>query len=191
MHTSTSLRQDMFDILIDGAQSDRSALFATSRHERVGIVVTTPLGGVGAAFLIQLGITAYYEASGTSRNGNPHYPEIYFFHLGGPHGDFSMMDAWPARKEIFLPDDGAAALSAINSHAITHLLLPDEPARTAPHDFVEPNAALDRLERCFLYDPSGRTADANIEIRLLDRGPLEDIESVIHLPEAIKILVEQ
>lgn len=189
MHTAFSLKQEMFEVTINGARANRDALFWPHRHERVGVVVTSSFGGLGASHLIQLGITAYYDTLGTGRQGNPHYPELYFFHVGGAHGEYSLMDSWPSRKQIYLPDDGPAVLASINSHAITHLLLPDEPDRDALHSFVEPNAALDRLERCFLYDPTGRTREGDLAIRAIDRSVSADILNTIHLREAMMELV--
>ncbi len=189
MHTAYSLKKSMFSVSISGTPADPDAVFEPEASQRIGVVVTSPLGALGASFLIQLGITAYYDVPNKPRMGNPHYPELYIFHLGGAFGDFSMFDAWPIRKQVFLPNDGAAALASINSHAITHLLLPDEPERTGMHDFVEPNAALDRLRRCFVYDPSGRTRNGEIAIRALDLKVNEDIRAMIRPHEAVASLL--
>lgn len=190
MHTATSLKQEMFEISINGVRATRGRIFCAHRHERIGVVVTSPFGALGAAFLIQLGITAYYDVRNANRQSNPHYPELYFFHVGGAHGEYSLMDAWPSRKQVYLPDDGPAILEAINSHAITHLILPDEPDRDALHAFVEPNAALDRLERCYLYDPCGRTQGADLAIRAVDKRVSRDIYHTINLREAMTTLVD-
>jgi hypothetical protein len=189
MHTAYVLKQEMFEVEVNGDRASREALFSAARHERIGVVVTSPLGGFGASLMIQLGITAYYNAPNTNRYANPHYPEVYFFHAGGSFGDYSLMDAWPARKQIFLSNDGDEILASLNSHAITHLLVPDEAARDAVLGFTEPNAALDRLEKCFLYDPSGRTRHADIAIRALDRSVLKDVDETINLREALDDLV--
>lgn len=189
MHTATSLKKEMYEVTVNGQRASREQLFAAHRYERIGVVVTSPLGGLGASFLVQLGITAYYDVPHTGRDGNPHYPELYFFHVGGAFGEYSLLDAWPSRKQIYLKDDGPAALAAINSHAITHLILPDEPERDALHSFIEPNAALDRLERCFLYDPSGRTAQSNVSIRALNKRVSSDIFHTIDLGESMAKLV--
>lgn len=190
MHTFWKLKERMFTIEIEEACSHRSAIFSGHRHERLGVVVTTPLGGLGASLFMQLGITAYYDGRET-RQVNPHYPELYVFHVGGSFGEYSLFDAWPARKQVFLPNDGALALATINNCGITHLLLPDEPAREERHNFIEPNAALDRLERCFLYSPTGKTVDANISIRTEERSVLDDVFNIINLKQAIHELVSQ
>ena len=189
MHTAFTLTEEMFTVEIDGQAVDRSALFAGTRHERIGVVVTTPLGGLGASFLVQLGITAYYDADRSSRLVNPHYPELYFFHAGGSFGEYSVLDAWPARKQVYLSDHGDELLGSINSHAITHLLLPDTMTLESVLGFAEPNAATDRLERCFLYHPSGRVPNGNISIHSHDPGSLEDITAVINLPDVLPAMV--
>jgi hypothetical protein len=55
-------------------------------------------------------------------------------------------------------DAAEDVLESINSHAITHLAVPDGPPNPAEHRFKEPAAAFDRLERCFVFEPSGRVA---------------------------------
>ena len=55
----------------------------------------------------------------------PVYPEIYLFHIGGPHGDFSYFDFWPPRKEVQVAaSQPVSLLEAINAHGITRLAMP-------------------------------------------------------------------
>ena len=61
MHTARSLAVENFSIEIEGRQVQREALFAGQAHERFGIVVTSPLGALGASLLID----------GTSGLGDP------------------------------------------------------------------------------------------------------------------------
>ena len=68
--------------------------------DRFGIVVTEPLGGLGGSLLLQLAIAKFYSVRPDRRASVPVYPEIYLFHVGGPHGDFSYFDFWPPRKEV-------------------------------------------------------------------------------------------
>ena len=189
MHTAFTLKSEMFDVEINGRPADRSAFFAAKRHERIGVVVTSPLGGLGASFMVQLGITAYYDADRSGRMVNPHYPEVYFFHAGGSFGEYSVLDAHPARKQVYLNFDGDEILASVNSHAITHLLLPEDMKLDSALGFAEPNAATDRLEHCFLYAPSGRVHDGDVAIRSQDPVPLEDIAAVMNLREALPEMV--
>jgi hypothetical protein len=179
MHTATSLSVEHFSIEIAGHRASREALFAGRPHERFGIVVHTPLGALGASLLIELAVTAYYDARDRRRRTQPLYPEIYAFHVGGRYGNYSPMDFWPARKEVFLGDAAEDVLESINSHAITHLAVPDGAPNPAEHRFKEPAAAFDRLERCFVYDPSGRVAGGEIAIRALHKSLWTDVDYVI------------
>lgn len=179
MHTAQSLAVENFSIEIEGRQVSREALFAGPAHERFGIVVTSPLGALGASLLIELAVTAYYDCAGRERRAQPLYPEIYAFHVGGRFGNYGPMDFWPARKELFLAGGAAEVLEAINSHAITHLAVPAGPPQATAHRFKEPATALDRLERCFLYDPSGRVSDGEITIRALHPSLWADVDYVI------------
>ena len=62
MHTAVQLNQTMLEVQIDGAVKDSEALLAEwGPYDRLGLVVTEPLGAVGASHLIQLAITAFYD----------------------------------------------------------------------------------------------------------------------------------
>jgi hypothetical protein len=79
----------------------------------------------GASLLLQLAIAKFYEVRPERRAGTPVYPEIYLFHVGGPHGDFSYFDFWPPRKEVQVAAaEPVALLEAVNAHAITRLAMP-------------------------------------------------------------------
>ncbi len=179
MHTAQSLAVENFSIEIEGRQVQREALFAGQAHERFGVVINSPLGALGASLLIELAVTAYYDAPGRERRSKPLYPEIYAFHVGGRFGNYGPMDFWPARKELFLAGDAAEVLESINSHAITHLAVPAGLPQPTAHRFKEPDTAHDRLERCFLYDPCGRVSDGEITIRALHPSLWADVDYVI------------
>ena len=77
MHTAVQLNQTMFEVQIDGAVTDSEALLAEwGPYDRLGVVVTEPLGAVGASHLIQLAITAFYDQRPSRRAENAHYPEV-------------------------------------------------------------------------------------------------------------------
>jgi hypothetical protein len=152
--------------------SDREALLDYRLHDRLGVVVTSPLGGLGASLMIQLATTAYYDAR-PARRSEPSYADIYVFHVGGRQGDFSNFDLRPSRKEVFIPEQ-KDVLGTINAHAITHLVVPDAPVRSVNHVFKEPEAARDRIRHCFAYSPSGRAHNADIALNALDHRMVED-----------------
>lgn len=175
MHTARQLDRAAFAVRIDGRPAEREDVLPDwGEHDRLGVVVTEPFGAVGAAHLIQLAITSYYDVRPQRRRGAPRgtddrnpeaiYPEIYLFHVGGRYGDHSAFDFWPARKEVLLPPDPRVVLDAINDRAITRLLVPDRSPAAVEHEFKEPAAARERISGAFAYAADGRTADADVEI---------------------------
>ncbi|MFT3863296.1 MAG: hypothetical protein QM729_03415 [Solirubrobacterales bacterium] len=174
MHTALQLAREHFEIRIEGKEATREELLPEwGPHDRLGIVVRDPYAAVGACHLIQLSITAFYDAvparRAAARSRDPLdprsiYPEVYAFHVGARHGDLSYLDVWPARKEILVADDPRQVLDAVNTAAITRLLVPDLTARPVEHEWKEPAAARERIVSAFLYDASGRTAGADVEI---------------------------
>jgi hypothetical protein len=165
MHTVTLLQSAMFDIEIDGAASDvRGLLPDWHIHDRLGLVIDEPLGGLGATHLIQAAITCFYNAAERRRGALTLYPEIYAFHFGGGQGSLAAFDFWPARREVILSDDPRDLLDAINDRGITRLAVPDRPERAVEFRPKEVDTALDRLQSAFVYTPTGRTADADVKI---------------------------
>jgi hypothetical protein len=165
MHTAQLLRAEMFAVQIDGKASNRETLLDWQVQDRLGIVVTAPLGAIGASLMIQLAITAYYDKL-PDRRHSPHYPELYIFNVGGRYGDHSTMDVRPARKQLFLSEP-KALVGAVNAHAITHLLVPDGAICDIGYTYLESEAASERIRHCFAYDSTGRvrTPDITIEAR--------------------------
>ena len=104
MHAASQLFVEAFEVQVEGERVSPDTVFPDwSPLDRFGIVVTEPLGGLGASLLIQLAIAMFYSVRPDRRAGTPVYPEIYLFHVGGPHGDFSYFDFWPPRKEVRVP----------------------------------------------------------------------------------------
>lgn len=175
MHTALQLCAEDFGIEIDGAPGNLASLFPDWQpHDRFGIVVHEPYGAIGASYLIQASIVAFYDVRPQRRTGRgpgivePNdvaiYPEIYVFHVGGRHGDYSMFDFWPARKEVFVEADPREVLDTINDRAITRLAVPDGPSMTVAHEYKEPAAARDRIESVFVYSATGRVELPSITI---------------------------
>ena len=187
MHTALQLSSDHFEVLHNGHQSNREEILPQwAAHDRLGIVVTEPFGAVGASHLIQLSITAYYDVrpsrrAGKAREEDPNavYPEIYLFHVGGPHGDHSAYDFWPARKEVLVDDDPLAVLDAINDRAITRLLVPDVASVPVEHQWKEPAVARDRIVSAFAYSPSGAVRSPEWQVRGLRKSTETNIDMVL------------
>jgi hypothetical protein len=166
LHTIALLRSEMFDVIVDGKRSFIDEVMpGWHLHDRLGLVIDEPLGGLGASHLVQIAITSFYDAQERRRGELSVYPEIYAFHLGRGHGSHAAFDFWPARREVILSDDPCDLLDAINDRGITRLVVPDREAR--PLDFrpKEVDTALDRIHSAFAYHPSGRTQKSDIDIR--------------------------
>jgi hypothetical protein len=165
MHTAGQLDKSMFDVKIRGQASTREALLPRWQpHDRLGVIVHDPLGGVGASLLVQIAITAFYDARPGRRRGRPIYPEIYLFHVGGQYGNYGYFDYWPPRKEVFVDNKPASVLSSVNERGISRLLVPDRDPSTVDHDRWERSAAEDRILSAFAYSAGGRVRNADVEV---------------------------
>jgi hypothetical protein len=165
MHVVTLLKADMFDVTIDGKPASiAEALPDWNAHDRFGLVIDDPLGGIGATHLLQIAITSFYDVKPSRRNELTVYPEIYAFHIGKGYGAHAPYDFWPARRELITSRDHREVLDAINDRGITRLAVPDRPQREVVHRPKEVDAALDRIASAFVYDPSGRVADPDLVI---------------------------
>lgn len=184
MHTLDQLSIMQFDLRINGEPVAIDQLLQWGSHDRLGVVMTEPFGALGASMAIQLAIASYFDFDGGVRRGRGHYAEIYLFHVGGRWGDFSLYDFWPARREVFVENDPKQVLGAINSHGITHLLVPDGVQDIVEHDFKEPEGAFERLKVCLAYGADGMVADADVEITSAEPITLENMVATLW-PEAL------
>ncbi|MBN3454896.1 hypothetical protein [Mycolicibacterium sp.] len=175
MHTALQLHAEDFLVEIDGAPGTLASLLPDWQpFDRFGVVVHEPYGAVGASYLIQAAIVAFYDVRPQRRAGRgpgiaePNdlaiYPEIYVFHVGGRYGDYSMFDFWPARKEVFVESDPRLVLDAVNDRAITRLAIPDGRPMPVEHEYKEPAAARDRITSVFVYSATGQVERPTITI---------------------------
>jgi hypothetical protein len=190
MHTATQLDRSLFEVTCDGTASSREELLPDwAPHDRLGIVVTEPFGGIGASQLIQLAITAFYDVR-PSRRGrvrseygqaqpNGCYPDIYLFHAGGPHGDHSWFDFWPARKEVFVARHARAMLDAINDRAITRLAVPDGEPTPVQHELQESGAARDRIVTALAYSATGRVDNPTFQVAGLSERTEANVKNIL------------
>jgi hypothetical protein len=194
MHVADQLFVEAFEVQIGGERVSPEAIFPNwSLLDRFGIVVSEPLGGLGASLLLQVAIANFYSVRPDRRAGMPVYPEIYLFHIGGPHGDFSYFDFWPPRKEVQVAaSQPVSLLEAINAHGITRLAMPlgdigaESALRTGPSTWAEQASAMERLRSCFVYASDGHVADGDVQISSRDPRVQENIAaSVTPLPGAI------
>lgn len=174
MHMATLIDASMFAIRLDDEPATRDdVLPGWGPGDRLGIVVREPFGSLGASLLIQLAVTAFYDAAPARRDAEPQYPEIYLFHVGGRFGDHRPFDFWPPRKEVFVADDPLKLIEALNDRAITFLTLPQVPMDGSKTDaaleqsgapWSEQNSFRERTKSVILYSPDGRVDNGNMTI---------------------------
>ena len=129
--------------------------------DRLGVVVTSPLGGVGAAGLILAWVANYYQALRERQYEPPSYPGIYLFHVDRRWGDHSMLDVWPSRKEVVV-SGSEQLVDAIEDRAISAIAVPDSTERRST---IEPNHNVrQRLRWAFAYDAAGRASNSNLSV---------------------------
>jgi hypothetical protein len=198
MH-SAELYPDFFEIEIDGKQATFDELLPErNRFDRFGIVVTEPLGSLGASLLLQTGTAHWYDIKPERRDTAPVYPDNYAFHVGGPHGAHTGMDFWPARKEVFVrAADPVALLTQINDKAITRLVIPEGPQGDLDRltwgqsTWVEQASAWDRISSVFAYSSSGEVPDADVVLREKHPRVERDPNNAFYLPVTATTLLKQ
>lgn len=196
MHVSVLCRSELFTAQTRGRPSDPQVILPDwTRHDRLGVVMSSPLGAVGASLMIQLAVALSYEAQPQRREDQ--YPPVFLFHVGGRFGDFSPMDVWPPRREVFVPADPYALLGALNDRGITRLLLPEageepddstvsaEPWRSrdwirrSPSGWTDGSSFSEHLASAYLYSPCGRTAQGETVLSSSDPECEAMVEDVL------------
>jgi hypothetical protein len=180
MHVRTQIKDTFFEVAVDESVVTPAELFpGWHRHDRFGMVIHHPLGGVGASHLSQLAAWSFYEADVRRRTELRIYPESYAFHVGGGRGSMAAFDYWPMRHQVIVDNDAGAVLEAINDRGITRLAVPDTSLRDHSFHEKEISAAHDLWAQVFAYSPSGRTRDGNVSIRGRDRRSEVDPRKVL------------
>jgi hypothetical protein len=163
VHTATYLNRSIISAKLAGEAVALDEVFpAWSEHDRLGIVVDSAYGVVGASLLIQAASLLFYEVKPRRRDAVKRYPELYALLIERPVGDLAMFDFYPRRREVVVPRDGAAVLDAINDRAITRLVVIDGPPREHRYGWDERNSALDRIVSAYAYSPTGRVAGGDL-----------------------------
>jgi len=194
MHTASQIQVEMFECAVGGASVLPLEVLGDFDHSsRLGVVMTDPFGAVGASLLIQLYILGFYELRPERRLGDATYPEIYLFHCGGQFGSHSAFDFWPRRREVFISAQPEDVLAGLNSHAITHVLVPEGvTGGEVGWGYTDPGAAYDRIQACYTYSPSGRVqnSDENISIHAIHEALIENTNSTIRPETHVRYIEE-
>jgi hypothetical protein len=164
MHSSKELSSAMFAPEVAGRAATLADIFpGFDGRDRLGVVVRSPGGALGASALILAAVTAFYDLERARGGAFFRYPDYFLFHVGAPVGPYGMLDIWPDHKEVAVPaGDPEALLRAINDRAVTRLLVEDGPPG-APA-FARATLASVGLRSALAYAPDGRTGRADIAI---------------------------
>ena len=165
MHSSRELRSSSFEVRVDGRPGGIRDLFeGFGEQDRLGLVMSSPCGAVGASTLIAATITAFYDFHRARGEEFFVYPDYYLFHVGRPLGDHARLDVWPRRKEVVVREEPQAILEAIDDRAISRLVVEDGGPADGGLDDEVVASARGRIRTCLAYSPAGRVADADVEI---------------------------
>jgi hypothetical protein len=165
VHSARELRSSAFEITVAGQEARLTDLFeGFGEHDRLGVIIGRPGGGLGASALITASITAFYDLQRARGPDFFIYPDYYAFHLGRPFGDHSRLDIWPAHKEVVVPAEAQEVLRAVNDRAITRLVVEEGEPREAELGAEELASARARISSCVAYSPSGRVAGGDVRV---------------------------
>ena len=165
MHSSRELRSSSFRIAVAGREAPLTELFAGfGEGDRLGVVVHSPCGAVGASALITATVTAFYDIQRARGPDFFIYPDYFLFHVGGPLGDHSMLDVWPGHKEVVVENEPERILEAVNDRAITRLVVEEGEPSDAAFERETLASARDRIVTCLAYSHSARVRNADVRI---------------------------
>jgi hypothetical protein len=165
MHASSELSEESFEVRIDDRIGSWRDLFpGFDEHDRIGLVVSSPHGALGASLLYLAAVHAFYELCRERSDEFWIYPD-FFFHVGRRLGHHASLDVWPDHKEVLVEEAGDRLLEAVNDRAITRLVVPEglEVGRPEQHEGLA--SYEQRMRGAFLYSSSGRTTNADVSIR--------------------------
>jgi hypothetical protein len=165
MHSSRELSSSSFEVRVEGRPAGVRDLFeGFAEQDRLGVVMRSPCGAVGASALITATITAFYDFHRARGDDFFVYPDYYLFHVGRPLGDHARLDVWPRRKEVVVGEAPQEILEAIDDRAITRLVVEDGVPAEAGLDVEAVASARGRIGTCLSYSPAGRVQGADVEI---------------------------
>ena len=165
MHSARELSSSAFEITVAGREARLTDLFeGFGEHDRLGVVIGRPGGGLGASALITATITAFYDLQRARGPDFFIYPDYYLFHLGRQFGDHSRLDIWPEHKEVVVPAEAQEVLRAVNDRAITRLVVEEGEPGDAELGAEELASARARISSCLAYSPSGRVTGGDVRV---------------------------
>lgn len=163
MHTARELSSSSFEISAGGRALRIEDVFpGFGERDRLGVVVRSPCGAVGASALILAVVTAFYDIQRERAEDFFVYPDYFLFHVGAPLGNHKMLDVFPSHKEVVVKDDPEELLRAINDRAVTRLLTED--SQPVKPDLRPETLASARILTALAYSPDGRVEGADLGV---------------------------
>ena len=163
MHSAKELGSASFGISLEGkSATPADVLPGFGERDRLGVVVRSPCGAVGASALILATVTAFYDIQRKRAEDFFVYPDYFLFHVGGPFGDHKKLDIFPSHKEVVVGDDPEELLQAINDRAVTRLLVED--SAPAEPDLRRETLASVHIRTAIAYSPDGRVDGADLSV---------------------------
>lgn len=163
MHTAEDLTNSSFVITADQQRLSVPELFpGFDERDRLGVVVRSPCGAVGASTIILATITAFYDIQRQRARDFFVYPDYFLFHIGGRLGDHKMLDIFPSHKEVVVDDSPEDILRAINDRTVTRLLVEDTPP--GEPTLGRPTLASTNILSAIAYLPGGRVSGADLSV---------------------------
>ncbi len=171
MHTVNTLKTTDFSFSINGnTASLEHVLPGFSKNDRIGIVVKTPGGSVGAGALLMAIVTRFYDFHRPYLGNSPGelriYPEFFVFHVEKFHMNHANLDVWPPHREIIVENEPERILEAINDRGITRLLIEDAEPSSEMNMFMPEtiSSAEQRIVSALAYSPTGRVENSDVKV---------------------------
>lgn len=171
MHTLKTLKTKDFDFSINGYKASLDdVLPGFNKNDRVGIVVKTVGGSIGAGALLMAIVTRFYDFYRPYLGNNPGelriYPEFFVFHVGKSHMNHANLDVWPPHREIIVEDEPEGILEAINDRGITRLLIEDDEPLSELNMFMPEtiSSAEQRIVSALAYSPTGSVDSYDVKV---------------------------
>lgn len=147
--------------------------------ERVGVFAPGGIDGLGACLLLLAHTTAFYDRYRATGDEFFAYPDYFTFQRRTPIASYSMLDVWPAHKDVPVADDAGATLDAILDRAINVLVVPAGTAGNAAFAPVQMASARRTIRRCYTYSATGSTEHPTLAVACGRAEPVEWARAVI------------
>jgi|AntRauTorckE6833_2_1112554.scaffolds.fasta_scaffold00515_20 hypothetical protein len=167
MHTAEKLTAADFTYRRDDEAVARAdVLPAVTPQTRVGVVVGSGLGGLGAGAFLLSAVTAFYDCLRARSEDFFEYPDFYTFQVTDEPTEYQEFDLYPEHKNVGVGAgaDAESLARAICDRAIDVLLVPAGPERDHDIADITRRSIERRVEHCYVYAPDGRLADPRFTI---------------------------